>query len=498
MGDNILEMRGIVKKFPGTIALNNVDLTLERGKILALIGENGAGKSTLMNILMGNLRQDKGDIYFNSEKIENSSPSEAIKKGIAMVPQELNLAGELTVAENIFLGKHIKKNGILDWKSMFLKAEELLEGIDVHLDTRQKAKYLSAAYQQMIVIARTLYTGATLIIFDEPTASLTINETNHLLQVMKNLAVKEGKSLIFISHHLNEIKQIADEVCVLRDGKLVKQESADKLSIDDMIFAMANQKITEQKHVDREYSDENILEVEHLTREHEFHDVSFCVKKGEIFGITGLVGSGRTELISCIYGLTKKQAGSIKFEGREISINSPIEAIKLGIGLVPEERRKDGIFPLLSVQENIMIASYSKYQNAGILQYPQIRKSALKGIEALTVKTSSEKNAIKNLSGGNQQKVILARWVEKRMKLLFLDEPTRGIDVKAKGEIYKLIRNIADQGLSVVIVSSEIDEILAVADQIMVMFEGNVKGIIDKHDISKLTRADVLQISLNN
>ena len=495
MAEYILEMKGITKKFPGTLALDKVDLTLKKGEIVALIGENGAGKSTLMNVLMGNLIADEGTILLNGEKIVNHSPIEALRRGISMVPQELNLAQELTVAENIFLGNHVKKGAILDWAGMYSGAQKLLDQLDIDIDPHKKAKELSAAYQQLVVIARTLDAGSDIIIFDEPTASLTINETQHLLDIMKRLAKEDGKSLIMITHHLDEVKAISDRVCTLRDGKPVGEQDTASMSIDDMIYAMANEKIVEQKHVDRVFSDEKILEVKNLTRPHEFENVSFDVKRGEIFGIAGLVGSGRTELISCIYGLTKSHGGEVIFEGKPVNIKNPVAAIKLGTGLVPEERRKDGIFPLLSVQENIMMPSYDRYTSGGILNFTKIKESAKKGIGELRVKTSSENNQIKNLSGGNQQKCILSRWMEKNLKLLFLDEPTRGIDVHAKGEIYDLIRGMADKGLTVVIVSSEIDEILAVADRVMVMFEGHVKGFTtpDEH----MTRADILKMSLS-
>ncbi len=496
MAGYILEMEKIVKKFPGTIALKDVDLNLKQGEVLALIGENGAGKSTLMNVLMGNLIADSGKIIYKDKEMVNKTPLDALKNGIAMVPQELNLAQELTVAENICLGTHIKKNRLLDWKEMHRKAAEVLAELDIRIDTHRKVGELSAAYQQLVVIARTLRTGAELIIFDEPTASLTINETEHILKIIRNLA-DQGKSIIMITHHLDEVKAVSDRVCILRDGALVTETETDKLSVDDMIFHMANQKVEAQSHVMRTYSDEVILEVEHLSRAHEFDDISFEVKRGEIFGITGLVGSGRTELISCIYGLTRKHSGTVKFEGKEVNIRNPIDAINLGIGLVPEERRQDGIFPLLPVQENIMLPSYDRYCVKGVLDFRRIKEKALKGIDNLHIKTASENIAVKNLSGGNQQKVILARWVEKNLKLLFLDEPTRGIDVRAKGEIYNLIRNMADEGFSVVIVSSEIDEILAVADRIMVMFEGKKKGLIEGMNISRMTRTNILQMSLS-
>ena len=495
MSEYILEMRGITKRFPGTLALDKVDLTLKKGEILALIGENGAGKSTLMNVLMGNYILDEGKILLNGEEIINHNPVEALHRGISMVPQELNLAQELTVAENIFLGNHVKKGTILDWSGMYSESKKLLDQLEIDIDPRKKAKELSAAYQQLVVIARTLVAGSDIIILDEPTASLTINETQHLLNIMTRLSKNDGKSLIMITHHLDEVKSISNRVCTLRDGKLVLEEETDKMSIDDMIYAMANEKIASQKHVDRTFSDEPILEVRNLTRKHEFEDVSFEVKKGEIFGIAGLVGAGRTELISCIYGLTKRHSGEVLFKGKSVNIKNPIEAIKLGIGLVPEERRKDGIFPLLSVQENIMMPSYEKFTSGCAINFKTIKERAKKEIEALRIKTSSEENQIKNLSGGNQQKAILARWMEKDMNLLFLDEPTRGIDIHAKGEIYNLIRRMADNGLTVIIVSSEIDEILAVADRVMVMFEGHVKGFTTPDE--KMTRTDILKMSLS-
>ena len=494
MSENILEMRGITKKFPGTLALNKVDFTLRTGEIMALIGENGAGKSTLMNVLMGNLIADEGTITLKGKEIVNHSPFEALQRGISMVPQELNLERELTVAENICLGTHVKKSGLIDWNGMYREAAKLLDQLDIEIDVKKKAGELSAAYQQLVVIARTLREGSEIIILDEPTASLTTKETEHLLEIMKRLSA-DGKSLIIITHHLDEVKAVSDRFTVLRDGCGVMAADTADVSITDMITAMANQKVQEQVHVDRTYSDENMLEVKGLTRKNEFNDVTFEVKKGEIFGIAGLLGSGRTELISCIYGLTKKNAGTVILDGQEVNIKNPIEAIKLGIGLVPEERRKDGIFGLLSVQENIMLPSYDKHVKAGVIDFKTVKSKAKESIGKLGVKTASENTAIKNLSGGNQQKAILARWIEKSPKLLFLDEPTRGIDVRAKGEIYDLVRMLADQGMTVVIVSSEIDEILAVADRVMVMFEGDVKGIIFPDINTK--REDILKIALS-
>lgn len=488
-----LEMKGIVKHFPGTLALDKVDLSLNRGEVMALIGENGAGKSTLMNVLMGNLAPDEGEIFLDGNKIRNNSPYEAIQRGIGMVPQELNLARDLTVAENVFLGRYIKKNGIIQWGQMYKETEKMLEQLSIKIDPHKKAGDLSAAYQQMVVIARTLNAGSELIIFDEPTASLTINETEHLLKIIRQLA-DSGKGIIMITHHLDEVKAIANRATIMRDGRSVAVKEVAETSIDEMIYFMVNQKVAHQAHVERQVSDDVILEVEGLTRDTEFRDVNFQVKRGEIFGIAGLVGAGRTELINCIYGLTKAQSGTVKFEGAPVKIHSSLDAIKMGIGLVPEERRRDGIVPLLSVQENIMLPSYQSVSKGGIIKFSEVKDRAKKGIEKLRVKTASENTEIKNLSGGNQQKAILVRWLEKDLKLLFLDEPTRGIDVRAKGEIYDLIRGLADEGLTVVVVSSEIDEILAVADRIMVMFEGAVKGTVVPDENMK--REDILKIAL--
>ncbi len=493
MAPYYLEMKGIVKRFPGTIALDHVDLFLEKGKIMALIGENGAGKSTLMNVLMGNLVADEGTILLEGQEIKNKSPREALQRGIGMVPQELNLARELTVAENVFLGRYPRKHGIVDWERMERDAADIISSLDVTIDPKEKAGNLSAAYQQMVVIARTLNAGSDLIIFDEPTASLTIKEANHLLRVIRQLA-DGGKCIVLITHHLDEVKAISDSVTALRDGCLVKTAETASMTVEEMISHMANQNVQRQVHIEREVSDETILEVEGLSRKGEFQDVSFSVRRGEIFGIAGLVGSGRTELISCIYGLTRRESGKVLFEGKELRARTPVDSIQLGIGLVPEERRRDGIFPLMSVQENIMLPSIDTVSQAGVVSYPKLRARAAKAIEKLRVKTSSAENAIKNLSGGNQQKAILARWVEKELKLLFLDEPTRGIDVRAKGEIYDLIRGLADSGLTVVVVSSEMEEILAIADRIMVMFEGKAKGIVSGSD--NLTSEALLKIAL--
>lgn len=494
MSEYILEMKGIVKEFPGTLALDHVDFSIKGGEIMALIGENGAGKSTLMNVLMGIHQPNAGEIILNGSKIENKAPSEALEKGIGMVPQELNLVRDVSIAENIFLGNHKKKkNGIIDWESTTKYAGEILKQLNVDIDPRQKVSEISAAYQQLVSISRTLVVGSQIIIFDEPTASLTLNETKHLFDNIRNLKAS-GKSIIVITHHLDEVAELSDRVSIMRDGRMVKVGNTNELSIDDMIFHMANEKVEKNKKIERQYSNEVFFDVSNFTRTREFEDVSFSVRKGEIFGVAGLVGAGRTELFNCLYGLTRKKSGAVKLDGKEVDITSPDVAISNGIGLVPEERRRLGMFPVLPVYENIMLPSYDTIKKKGIVNFQAAKKISDEYIGKLRIKTPSNNVPIKSLSGGNQQKVILARWMEKKVKLLILDEPTRGIDVRAKGEIYKLIREMADSGITIIVISSEIEELLTISDRMMVMFNGKVKGIITPDE--NLVREDVLKIAL--
>ncbi len=493
MSEYILEMKSIVKKFPGTLALNKVDFNLKEGEVMALIGENGAGKSTLMNVLMGVFPFDEGEIILRNKRIENKSPYEALQNGIGMVPQELNLVNDISIAENIFLGLHQKKNCLIDWGETKEKAREILNKLNVDINPRLKVKDISSAYQQLVSIARTLVFGSSIIILDEPTAALTINETKHLFDNIRKLKA-EGKSIIIITHHLEEVVELSDRVTIMRDGQLVKACHTKELTIDDMIYYMANQKVEKKAKEKREFTDEDYLEIKNFSRKNEFRNIDFKVKKGEILGVAGLIGSGRTELFSCIYGLTKKESGQIILEGKEVVINSPNEAIENSIGLVPEERRKLGMFPVLPIYENVMIPSYSKVKRMGIINFRLTKKATDIHIEKLRIKTPSNSTLIKNLSGGNQQKVILARWMEKKVKLLILDEPTRGIDVRAKGEIYQLIKEMADNGITVILISSEMEELIKVTDRIMVMHGGKLKGFVDVKD--DLESEDILKIAL--
>lgn len=494
MSDYVLEMKGIVKEFPGTLALDKVDFNLKKGEVMALVGENGAGKSTLMNVLMGVHQPNAGEIYLNGEKIENNSPHNALEKGIGMVPQELNLVPDISIAENIFLGNHQKKGGVIDWEGTVSRARDVLSKLNVDIDPRAKADSVTAAYQQLVSIARTLAAGSEIIILDEPTASLTINEAKNLFETIHRLKA-EGKSIIIITHHLDEVEELSDRVTIMRDGKMVQVGNTSDFTIDDMIFHMAGEKVEKVQKIHRDYPEEEYFQVRNFSRGKEFHDISFSVRKGEIFGVAGLVGAGRTELFSCLYGLTKKDSGTIVLDGEEIDINSPLVAIQHGMGLMPEERRKQGMFPVIPVYENIMLPDYDRAKKRGFIDFVTAKKQSDEYIKKLRIKTPSGNVPIKSLSGGNQQKVILARWMEKDVKLLILDEPTRGIDVRAKGEIYNLMRDMADSGVTIIVISSEIEELLTVADRMMVMFNGEIKGLLtpDEH----MAREDVLKIALS-
>ncbi len=493
MSKNILQMKNISKFFPGVRALSNVDFTVTAGEIHGLIGENGAGKSTLMKVLMGLYKADEGKIFFKDKSVNITSPSLATSIGIGMVPQELNLNPYVSAAENIFLGNEIKnKLGKIDWKKIKSESVKILKTIGSDVDPNAIVENLSVAQQQLIQIARLLATGADLLIFDEPTASLTITETEFLLKLMKKLK-EQGKTLIFITHRLKELLSTTDRITVMRDGHVVNVCETKDITIDSLIEDMAGKKIAKLERVNRECGDETVLKVENFSRGREFSNVSFEVKKGEIFGLGGLIGAGRTELMNAVFGLTKVTEGKVYFNDKEVKIKNPKQAIKLGIGYVPEERRHHAIFPILSVRENSVISVYDRLFKALKINYKEAEKITNEYIEKLKIKTPSSSTPIQSLSGGNQQKVILARWLARNAQLLILDEPTRGIDVNAKTEIYQLIRSLSEMGVTIIVVSSEHEELLLLTDRIMIMHEGKVKGI---HNTKDLEQQDILEIAL--
>lgn len=489
----LVEMRKIVKTFPGTKALDGVTLKLRKGEIHALIGENGAGKSTLMNILTGQFSMDSGEIIMEGEPVRFSSPREAMAKNIVLVPQELNLIPEASIAENIFLGNEVVKNNLIDWNKTKEEAKKLLGLLDVQVDVSMPVKELSAAYQQLVSIARALTYEPKVLILDEPTAVLTNQETKSLFASMQQLK-KNGTAMVFITHHLDEVIEQADRITIMKDGCLIKEVLVSEITKEEMINQMAGKKVEITSRVKREISDEVFFEAKNLTRSGEFENVSFQIRKGEILCVAGLVGAGRTEIFKCVFGITEKEAGGTTWiEGKEVQIKSPMDAILCGMGYVSEERRHDGIAPDMSVMENMMLPSYDKLKKNGLIDYQKAVAITDQYIASFKIKTASRETLIKNLSGGNQQKVIVARWMAKGIKMLILDEPTRGIDVNAKGEIHQLIRELADQGVAVVVISSEMEEVIALADRIMVVHNGKISGYIT--EVEKITQEDVLKVA---
>ncbi len=491
--DYIIEMKDITKTFPGTKALDKICLKLRKGEIHALVGENGAGKSTLMNILTGQISMDEGEIFMEGEPLRLSTPEEALKKNIVLVPQELNLVAEASAAENIFLGNEIVKFGVIDSKETQKRAKEILKVLNVEIDVTQPVKELSAAYQQLVSIARALAYTPKVLILDEPTSVLTNVEAENLFQSMKELK-QRGTAMVFITHHLDEVMQQADRITIMKDGKLVEEVPASEITKDEMITKMAGKQVQQLKRVKRNVSDGIFYEAKHLSRKGEFEDISFHIRKGEILCVAGLVGAGRTEIFKCVFGITQSEPGAHTYiEGKEVAIKSPMSAIAHGMGYVSEERRHDGITPSMSVMENMVLPSYKQMLEHGLIDYSQAASLADQYIKEMSIKTASRDTLIKNLSGGNQQKVIVARWMAKGVRMLILDEPTRGIDVNAKGEIHNLIRELADHGVAVVVISSEMDEVFAMADRIMVICRGKVSGFID--DVDLTTQEDVLKVA---
>ncbi|NLD60152.1 MAG: sugar ABC transporter ATP-binding protein [Clostridiales bacterium] len=492
-----LELRHIDKVFPGVKALQDVSFALLPGEVHSLVGENGAGKSTLINVMIGLYQPDGGEIYLDGEKIIIETPQMALKKGIAIVPQEINLIPELTVAENIFLGvRKMKKSvvPIIDWAAMFKDAKLALDELGINIDVKQTVSKMSVANQQLVQIARAMAFGAEILIFDEPTACLTLKEGNRLLEMIENLR-NLGKSIVFVSHHLNEVERISDRATIMRDGKLVEVLPRSEFSIQRIIKGMVGRKVTYENLV-RDVPEDNevVIDVRKLTREREFRDISFTVRKGEIFGIAGLVGAGRTELVSTIFGDRKADSGEIYLNGEKVDVRHPRDAIRKRIGYLPEERRAQGILPILPVRENVSIANIGDYYRFPKIDGARERATARDYIDRLHIKCSSMEQHVGQLSGGNQQKVVLSRWLSVNSRILILDEPTRGIDVLAKQEIHELIRRCADEGLTTLVVSSEMEELISLCNRILVMHEGVQKGIVDTKEIASET---ILSIALN-
>jgi methyl-galactoside transport system ATP-binding protein/inositol transport system ATP-binding protein len=493
----ILEATNIVKKFPGVDALKGVDLRVKKGEILGLVGENGAGKSTLMKCIIGIHPPTSGEIKFDGRQLNKFSTSDALNMGISYIQQELSPIEYRPIMENIWVGREPRnKFGLIDHNQMYEDTKELLLSIGMDEDPKMLVRDLTVAKQQMIEIAKAVSYDAKLIIMDEPTSALSGSEITELFSIMRKIK-QEGKSIIYISHKLDEIYTITDRVVVLRDGEFIGAKEIDEIDVNQMIEMMVGRKVTDLfPKVKCEICDVK-LEVQNLSSGKEFQDVSFDVREGEILGIAGLVGSGRTALIETIFGIRKRTSGHVFIDGQEVNIKSPADAIANGMAFLTEDRRLNGIFPMLSVKTNIIVANLNNLINkTGLLNTKLVNMKSLEYIDAIQIKTPSQEQLVMNLSGGNQQKVLVGRWLMTEPEILFLDEPTRGIDVGTKSEIHRLISQLAGQGKSIVMVSSELPEILGMSDRVVVLSQGKLTGILDNSD--ELTQEIVMQYATNN
>ena len=477
----ILEMKGISKTFPGVKALDNVQLTVKEGEVVALMGENGAGKSTLMKCLFGIYHKDSGTILLDGKEVNFTSPKQALNNGVAMVHQELNQVRQRNIQDNIWLGKYPTKFGIVDEKKMYESTKAIFDDLEIPLDPKTKVSTLSVSEMQMVEIAKAVSYNSKILVLDEPTSSLTEKEVAKLFKIIRKLQ-NRGVGMIYISHKMEEILQISDEVTIMRDGKYVATTPAKELTTDMIIKQMVGRDLTNRFPEKTNVPGENILEIKNFTAFYQpsLKDVNFSVRKGEVFGIAGLVGAKRTEVLESIFGMRTLSSGNVIKMSKEVNNSSTRKAIRNGFALVTEERRQTGIFGMLSINFNSTIANIDHYKNKfGFLDNKKMYDDTKWVIDSMQVKTPSEKTAIQSLSGGNQQKVILGRWLLSKPDILMLDEPTRGIDVGAKYDIYRLIIDLATVGKAVIVVSSEMPELLGITDRIMVMSNGRVAGIVE-------------------
>lgn len=489
MSETILVMKDIEKRFKGVHALKDFHFDLRRGEVHALVGENGAGKSTLMKILSGIYQKDGGSIEYFGKSLSLHSPKDAQEKGISIVHQELNLMNHLTVAQNIYIGRESKKlTFFIDDNDMNKKAKEIFKKINVDINPREKVNNLTVGKQQIVEIAKALTHESKILILDEPTAALTEAETTELFRIIKDLK-SQGVGIIYISHRLEELFIISDRVTVIRDGEYIGDRVTSETGKDEIVNMMVGRVIYETPKCESKvgYDAEEILRVENLNVENFVKNVSFSLHSGEILGFAGLMGSGRTEAARAIFGADKKDYGKIFVSGKEVYIKSPVDAIKNGIGYLSEDRKRYGLALGLSVRQNILLGNYDKFSKALVTEDKKIKTEVEYQVRSLKIKTPSIMQLVKNLSGGNQQKVVIANWLIKECKILIFDEPTRGIDVGARSEIYKLMDELTSIGKSIIMISSDLVEILRMSDRILVMSEGKETAILDIKDATQET-----------
>lgn len=495
MEDNILEMTGICKSFPGVKALDHVNFSVKRGEVHCLIGANGAGKSTLMKVLSGAYTQDSGEIQFDGRVMKTSNPMDRKKAGVAIIYQELSLLPKLSAAENVFINNFPKKSGSIDWKTVYAETQHLADELNLHIDAREEVGSLGIGKRQLVELMKALKCNAKLIVMDEPSATLSKDEFNTLVKVIERLK-RKGITIIYISHRLEELFIVGDSITIMCDGKVTGTLKASEINEDQLVEKMIGYRLKMEKifgEEERKRSDKVILKLDGVSNS-KVHDVSFELHEGEILGLYGLVGSGRTETFKTIFGASKFNSGSIRYKDREVRFKSPAETIANGIGLLPKNRKVQGLVLGLPVWENMVMVSLRRFLSHGVLRYQEMFKQCNEYQKNLKVKTPSVKTLVQNLSGGNQQKVILAKWIMRDCDVLLIDEPTQGIDVGAKDEIYKIIGRISERGKSIMIASSELEELMRVCDRILVMYEGRV---VKTYENKNLNSDDVLQTSVS-
>jgi len=488
----LLRMEGISKLFPGVVALDGVDLEVRPGTVHALTGENGAGKSTLMKVLIGMYQEDSGTITFEGKQVKIPDTKTGLGLGISMIHQELSYVPELTVAENIYLGREPRgKLGLVSHEQMSNDAKALFERWGIKIDPNEQMKHLSVAQAQMVEIAKAISFDSRLIIMDEPTSAMTEHEVEHLYAMIAQLK-DNGVSVIYITHKLDEVFKISDYVTVFRDGKLVKMLPAAELDRNKLITLMVGRELTHLFPKEHAEIGEVVLEVKNLNRGELVQDVSFELRRGEILGLAGLMGAGRTEVLETVFGIMKAESGEIVVDGKTRKITQPKDAIAANIGLLTEDRKQTGIMGVLSVRDNMIVAALPKYSPKGMLQPKRIDDACEAQRKALAVKTPSLSQLIENLSGGNQQKVLISRWLLTLPEILMIDEPTRGVDVGAKSEIHRLMSMLAQQNKAILMVSSEMPEVLGMSDRILVMHEGRITGELSREDA---TQEKIMQLA---
>ena len=483
---SLLSMQNISKAFPGVQALDKVTFEVRRGEIHALVGENGAGKSTLVRILGGATLPDGGDIYWRGQRVSIHGPADAQSLGISMIHQELAVIPHLDIGKNIFLGREPvgRVPGIIDWSKLYRQAVEQLDRLGLEIDPHTLVKDLTIAQQQMVEVVKALSLNSALIVMDEPTSSLTESEVDTLFQCMADLR-GQGVSIVFVSHRLDEIFRIADRLTILRDGQLVGTRPIQSLNEDEVITMMVGRELISRGRQADQIREETVLRVENLFSGDRVQGVTLNLRRGEILGLAGLVGAGRTALAEAIFGARPITGGSIWLEGKSFDIKSPAQAIELGLGFVPEDRKAQGLFLNMSVKQNVAMAALETLSKFGFLRRRAIQDIARKLVESLQIRTKGLGQRVRNLSGGNQQKVVIARWLALEPKLLILDEPTRGIDVGAKAEIHHLLRQMASRGVAILMVSSDLPEVLSTSDRVLVMREGKIVAELDPRQVTQ-------------